>query len=264
MKLIIYSSDDLAGANIAETMISTYGFEESEEGIYSKDDILLFQVEGSVKDLTTLPYSPEYCVVASRHKAESGNKTLTVHPTGNFGKAQMGGSDSRLQMTDSHVMRQAHMLLHEKREKYALEYNVTREVTHHGPTDLQFPLLYVEVGSTEAEWKDMKACTAVAETIYELVSNEICAKPSLIGFGGPHYAPNFNPLATDYAVGHIMPKYSESYMSKEIVLELIGKTSPKPDYAAIDWKGLSGQAKKNLTSILDEVGLRWEKTTNLK
>jgi D-aminoacyl-tRNA deacylase len=269
MKLVIYSSEDAAGKNIAEQMISCLGFQKSSDEymgntIYQKQDTLLFQVDGCVKDLKSLPYTPKYCVVASRHKGESGSKTLTVHPTGNFGQAQMGGESARLQLTDSNAMRSALLLLAEKKKKYGLDYTVSREVTHHGPTELSFPLLYVEVGSTENEWRDLQACKAAAEAIDEMLFKPREAKPSIIGFGGPHYAPNFNTLAKNYALGHIMPKYSQSYISPEMVSEMVGKTYPRPELAAIDWKGLSGDAKRKLVSTIEGAGLKWEKTTKLK
>jgi D-aminoacyl-tRNA deacylase len=269
MKLILYSSDDTAGMNIAAKLVAEQGFEETgqqymAQPVFGSKDTLLLQIDGSVRDLGTLQYQPEYCVVASRHRAESGNRTLTVHPTGNFGKAEMGGSDGRLQMTQSLAMRQALLLLFEKRRKYGLDYEVSREVTHHGPTDLPFPLLYVEVGSTPAEWGDERACSAAAEAISELTSGRLQEKRSAVGFGGPHYAPNFNPLLEGYAIGHILPKYAAQHINPAVVAEMLSKTSPNPDLAILDWKGLSGADKKSITDTLDGMGVAWDKTTNLK
>jgi D-aminoacyl-tRNA deacylase len=268
VKLILYSGDDIAGANIAKNIIDKYGFVKSGELLgqkaYAKGDMLISLVEGSVRDLTELPVAPEICVVASRHRSEAGQPSLTAHPTGNFAEAKFGGSSMALQQTNAMYLRKAILLLRRKKAELGLEYEVTREVTHHGPTSLPFPLLFVEVGSSEAQWSDQRPCSAVADVIYEILSVTSDVKPSLIGFGGPHYAPNFAPLEESYALGHIMPKHAADYITEEMVLEMIAKTTPAPEVAAIDWKGLRGEEKDRLTKILDKIGLRWVKTADLK
>ena len=35
-----------------------------------------------------------------------------------------------------------------------LDYEITIEATHHGPTSLKKPLLFIEIGSTEKQWAD--------------------------------------------------------------------------------------------------------------
>ena len=269
MKLIIYSQDDLAGSNIARIIVNSHRFHAPDEyyygsQIYRKKDVVLFGTHSTVRDLTELPFEPEVCIVASRHKSESGKPALTCHPTGNFGQAEMGGRPHTLQQTDSRYLRESLMLLEEKRREYDLDYEVTREVTHHGPTDLPFPLLFVEVGSTRKQWCDEVACNAVAEVIADLVFKPVTEKPSAIGFGGPHYAPNFNLVSRNYAVGHIMPKHAAENITKTMVQEMIEKTTPRPTLAAVDWKGLKGKDKSTLIEVIDELGINWSKTSDLK
>jgi D-aminoacyl-tRNA deacylase len=269
MKLILYSHDDLAGCNIARLIVNEYGFGESGEycygsPIYKRGDILLIGTHSSVRDLTELPYQPEVCIVASRHKSESGKPTLTCHPTGNYGAAEMGGADGRLQLTDALILRQTLEKLREKKAEHSLEYEVSLEVTHHGPTDLPFPLLYAEVGSSEKQWVDEVALDAVAETIYEVLKNGVEERRSAIGFGGPHYAPNFNGLVEDMATGHIMPKYAIEHLTKPMVAQMMEKTRPNPEVAVVDWKGLRGGDKGALTGILDELSVEWVKSSDVK
>jgi D-aminoacyl-tRNA deacylase len=269
MRLILYSMDDLAGSNIARLLINRYNFSTNGEyyygsPIYQKKDVLLFGTHSSVRDLEALPFNPDVCLVASRHRSESGKPTLTCHPTGNYGRADLGGKDGTLQLTHAHYLRQCLLLLRSVNEKYGLGYEVSMEVTHHGPTGLPFPLLYVEVGSTKEQWSDENACNAVAETIYEALFLGAEVKPSAVGFGGPHYAPNFNEVSSHYAVGHIMPKHAVEYLTKTMVQEMFEKTAPRPDVAIIDWKGLKGAEKDVLQAILDELGINWVKTSELK
>jgi len=269
MKLILYSLDDLAGSNIARIITNRYNFASKGDyyygsPIYRKENVMLFGTHSSVRDLENIPYVPEACIVASRHKSDSGRPTLTCHPTGNFGKAELGGRDGRLQLTDALHLRQALMYLRQAKDKYSLAYDVSLEVTHHGPTELPFPLIYVEVGGTRVEWSDENACNAVAEVVYTLASQQVEKKPPAIGFGGPHYAPNFNQVAEHYALGHIMPKHAVENLTKTMVQEMILKTYPRPDVAAIDWKGLRGADRELLKGILNELGVNWIKTGELK
>jgi len=269
MRLILYSLDDLAGCNISKALVGGCGFKETggtHDGMptYGKGDVVLAASKKNVKDIDSVQFKPEVCVVASRHKSESGKPTLTCHPTGNFGGADLGGLPGRLQLTNSLYLRQSLILLNEAKGKYGLPHEVSMEVTHHGPTELPFPLLYIEVGSAEEQWRDMRTCQAVAGVIDELMFAQVEDKSSAIGFGGPHYAPNFNLVAKDYAVGHIMPKYAAEHITREMVKEMVAKTTPEPQTAIVDWKGLRGAEKDMLQGILDKLGMRWVKTSGLK
>jgi D-aminoacyl-tRNA deacylase len=269
MKLILYSMDDLAGSNIAKSIIKKYGFQATGEDysgspIYRNNNVLLTESPTNVKDLNNLPYAPEVCIVASRHKSESGKPTLTCHPTGNYSTAELGGSSSTLQLTEARYLRQSLTLLKSLKIKHNLTYEVSMEVTHHGPTDLPFPLLFVEVGSTEQQWKDEKACDTAAEVIHETIFNGVEDKPTAIGFGEPHYAPNFNETTDHYAIGHIMPKHAIPYLTKTMVHQMIEKTQPRPQTAIIDWKGLKGAERDTLLEILKELEINWVKTSAIK
>ncbi len=269
MRLILYSTDDTAGANIARMLSDRHGYEKTGEKINgmpvcAKGETLLIGSQTNVKDLSEFPLKPDVCIVASRHRSESGQPTLTCHPTGNFGKAELGGKESKLQTTEARYLSQSLKNLKKAKEKYDLGYDVTMEVTHHGPTDLPFPLLYVEVGSTPTQWNDENACNAAAEAINETISAPPEDKPATIGFGGPHYAPNFNKVAENYAIGHIMPKHATQNLTKTMVQQMIEKTVPRPETAIIDWKGLKGAERETLLDILKEVGLKPAKTSELK
>jgi D-aminoacyl-tRNA deacylase len=268
VKLILYSLDDVAGCNIAKAIREGHGFTDTGglclgERVFGRGDVLLVGSRANIKDISDFPLKPEVCLVASRHKSESGKPTLTCHPTGNFRKAELGGQDGLLQLTDARYLRASLLSLRRKKDEYGLEHEVSMEVTHHGPSSLPFPLLYVEVGSAPPQWEDMRACKAAAEAIWEVVSG-VEDRPSAIGFGGPHYAPNFNPLAGVYAIGHIMPKYAEESLSDEMVAQMLEKTRPRPQLAIVDWKGFRGESKDKLKTIAERLGLKLERSSDLK
>jgi D-aminoacyl-tRNA deacylase len=268
VKLIAYSREDVAGGNIARILKESFGFKENggyfdDAPVCGRGDVLLVESAESIlyrNDFDSL--SPEFMVVASRHRSESGEPTLTAHATGNFGNADFGGLPGRLSLAPARILRQAIELL--KLNVGSLPYKVSLEVTHHGPTELPFPLAYVEVGSTEKEWRDEAACLIAAEVIDKLVSELLPPKPSAIGFGGTHYAPNFTEITHNVALGHIAPKYAIEHVDKAMVEHMIERTTPKPELAVLDWKGLKSEEKKEITSILEKNGVQWQKTSDLK
>jgi D-aminoacyl-tRNA deacylase len=160
--------------------------------------------------------SPDFLVFVSRHSGETG-KLLTAHVTGNFGPAPYGGEPETLATAAPGA---------EKRVVEALAarapegYDVGIECTHHGPTSVSVPSLFVEVGSDEPQWADPAAAEAVARAVLDLrgtgpdlVGDRVEDAPDaadarprhVVGFGGGHYAPRFTRIVreTAWAVGHV-------------------------------------------------------------
>ena len=170
---------------------------------------------GHVEDGPDL--SPTLLVFASRHAGETG-ALLTAHHTGNFGPAEFGGADGALARACPGAHRQVLAALAEHAPE---DYDVGMECTHHGPTDVGVPSMFVELGSGESEWADPAGARAVARAILDLrgVGADLPAEQRaavdgdhddpgrrhLLGLGGGHYAPRFERVAreTDWAVGHV-------------------------------------------------------------
>nr|WP_282594720.1 D-aminoacyl-tRNA deacylase [Halomarina salina] len=137
----------------------------------------------------------------SRHAGDTG-PLLTAHPTGNVGQAEYGGEDHRFARAAPGALKR----VRESLDRYAPEdYDVGMECTHHGPTNLDTPSLFVEVGSDEAQWADDDAARAVARATLDLRDVDPTPERTLVGFGGGHYVPRFERVVreTDWAVGHV-------------------------------------------------------------
>lgn len=148
-------------------------------------------------------------VFASRHSGETG-PLLTAHHTGNFGPAEHGGEANDL----ARACPNAHSVVMDALAEHAPDgYEVGMECTHHGPSAVGTPSMFVEVGSAEPQWNDPDAARAVARAILDLRGVAPDAAPEddstvrrhLVGFGGGHYAPRFGRIVreTDWAVGHL-------------------------------------------------------------
>ncbi|WP_254280168.1 D-aminoacyl-tRNA deacylase [Haloarcula marina] len=154
---------------------------------------------------------PECLVFASRHAGDTG-KLLTAHHTGNFGAAEYGGESGRF----ARACPNAHREVVDALTEFAPDdYEVGMECTHHGPTEVGAPSMFVEVGSAEAQWRDPEAARAVARAVLALrdatadAPTENGTRRHLVGFGGGHYAPRFERVVreTDWAVGHIAAEW---------------------------------------------------------
>lgn len=251
-KLILFSNKDIAGGNIAKLIIEKFGFQEVEkEEKWARKDILISKVNEEILYLEEISpeIKPEICIVASRHSSKLGKPSLTAHSPGNFSKAKFGGRGRKLGIAPAFYLREALLSL-EKNGKN-MGYEISFEVTHHGPTQLRFPILFAEVGSTEKEWNDLKAIETVATTIFDILTNEPEKSIAAIGLGGGHYCRKFSKLAKEFALGHICPKYNLPNLDAHMLKEMISQTKPKPTYALVEKKGL-GKEKQRILNLLEK------------
>jgi D-aminoacyl-tRNA deacylase len=161
-----------------------------------------------------LNITPKLAIFLSRHRSKMGDPTLTVHPIGNYGEAEFGGKPHTLIPAAPRMMALLLRNIKKNLETSDLEYKVCYEVTHHGPY-LQIPTLFVEVGSTEAEWQQKEPAVVIATSLFELLTRYQCEEdcptniPVLVGIGGGHYAPRFTDIAFEknVAFGHMIPSY---------------------------------------------------------
>lgn len=157
---------------------------------------------------------PALLVFVSRHSGETGS-LLTAHHTGNVGPADHGGAANELAEACPNALAAVHGAL----ERHAPEgYDVGIECTHHGPSDVGAPSMFVEVGSARPQWEDPDAARAVARAVLDIRGVDPHQAPEtgdrggserrrqLVGVGGSHYAPRFERVLeeTEWAVGHVL------------------------------------------------------------
>lgn len=163
-------------------------------------------------------------VFPSRHVAASGQASLTLHPIGvphlpMLEQGRYGGRGGSAPPPSTRLATWWKMLLERTHENKEVEgFDVSLEVTHHGPT-LDVPCLFIEVGSTEATWGHQGAAAVLAGIIKDglLVEKDNVWDPSvhegqlvLVTLGGGHYAPRANQLAAldDVWLGHMLATYA--------------------------------------------------------
>jgi len=204
-------------------------------------------------------FTPELFVFVSRHSSVSGIPTLSVHTPGNFGEAEAGGITRRISVSPASAMKEALLEIAKQKEQLKLNYKVSYECTHHGPS-LDVPTMFVELGSSPVQWKDLKAAEAVAHATMVAVTKK-STYSAVLGVGGPHYNEKFTRMAlsTHVAFGHIIPKYAIPKIDAEMLRQCVQRTVEEVESAIFDWKGMRGADKKRLIVILDEIGVSVEK-----
>ena len=140
-----------------------------------------------------------------------------------------------------------------------LAYEVSYECTHHGPS-LDVPCMFVELGSSPEQWKDVKAAKVVADAAVAAVSD--CPNCSaVVGIGGPHYNKKFTKLAlsNQRAFGHMIPKYALDLVDSELIQQCIARTLEHVESVVLDWKGIKGDHKPKIVAALELLGVSSKK-----
>ncbi len=269
--LIIASKKDMAGINIT-TQLSQFRQKPIISSMSNTPNFDFYLREEEIISDENLDYEKinryDFIIFASKHQSKEGIKCLSVHAPGNWKKNELGGKENKVCLTSAQFQKQLFENLNKRATEHNLkDYQITLECTHHGPL-INKPCIFIEIGSTENEWKDRRAGFIIAKTIRDTIEqfkenpyNEIA-----VGIGGPHYCPNFNniQLKSNYAISHIIPGYALP-LTEEMIKEAIKKTEEEVDFVILDWKGLgNADERQRILQILDKLYLKYKKTSEIK
>ena len=293
--LIITSTEDIASMNMRDKFLNNneYIFKETDslwhnnpifkvERILEPEKNKLLEESVIYLGLTDTPLiylddlklenssiEPDLLIFASRHRSETERPAFLIHTTGNWAdKADYGGDPRELSNTSALLLKAGFLSLVEQTQLLDnSEFVVDIEVSHHGPTTLEKPLIFMELGSSEKEWIIDYAGKVVSSAIINTVikylefHNQREFKVG-VGFGGMHYAPQFKKLLKDkdIAMSFICPKYHLGQINKDLVEQMLNNTYEKVDYFIIDWKGTNSADKKHLIPLLEEFDIPIKKT----
>lgn len=276
MIAIITSDADPAGINIKRQLLKSYGFEEAKGDTFDSFPVFTLPIEGYEAKLFTSAAEPVHCenidkrigadifVFATRHASSAGVPALTTHSVGNWGRAELGGRDSTICPTSPSLLKLflQNLAAVAKSENYSGE--VVQEATHHGPF-IGKPAVFIEVGSTEKEWKDEKLASMVADSLIGGLGDFAAMEENsekhipVVALGGLHYGSSFRKLMleSEYAVGHICPKHALNLLTPQLLQQAIHSCYPEKAVAvALDWKGL-GSEKQRIKEILESSGVEY-------
>lgn len=257
---VVVSKKDIAGLNIKEQLLKE-GFDKTDDR-FENNEVFELTIKGKKIGLYTTEEESVYCenidkrikadlfLFATKHQSAAKINSFTVHPIGNFGRAEFGGKEKELCKAPSFYLKTAFQLLTEFNE---LKHEVIQEATHHGPY-MESPVMFIEIGSSPEEWRNQKGGRILAKSILELLSSKERHYKTAFGIGGMHHTPNFKKiiLNSEIALSHLCPKYNLQNLDEEMVLQAIQKSIPKAEIALLDWKGL-GTEKERIKELLSTI-----------
>lgn len=235
-------------------------------------DIYFFETDKNLTELSQkdIPNNHDYSyyIFLSRHRSESKRPTFTVHTSGNLTKDNSHGGNIEEVCPCDAVLNSIllkNIYKHKLNEKELNNFEISFEAVHHGPTDLNVPSVFVEIGSSEKEWAIEKAgeimAKSVMDSIISIKSRNYENLDKVIGFGGGHYAPRFTKLVllNKCYVGYIVPKYAK--ISENMLKQIC--TKQKFDYILFDWKGLNSEDRKRYIEFFEKNNIPWKKVKDL-
>ena len=192
-------------------------------------------------------------VFLSRHSSQSGQLALTCHTTGNFDEAHFGGNPRQVAIPMPSLQKQYMKMLWERRADFE-DFDITLEATHHGPTALSKPTIFVEVGTTERQWNDMDLCGSVASILHDAL-HRTGRYQMAVGFGGTHYPKKFTEQVIDgqYAMGTIVPKRALEYVDESMMSHILARNCDART-ALLDWNSM-GRYRRGIVRMLESAGV---------
>lgn len=264
---ILASRADDASMNIARALVNHVvgdGIPERLDDRYHLGDAELCVVDSLHLELTAVDAlfegNPAWIAIVSRHAGDTG-PLLTAHHPGNVSTAEYGGDPYTVPPACPAALR---AYLHAIERECPDGYEVGLECTHHGPTDSDRPLLFVEIGSDPPQWADATAAEAVARALWSVRSAPAKTDRTVIGLGGGHYAPRFHRVMreTAWSVGHVAAAWALDEVSPDRRAEVLEGLFHQSDtrYALLD----DADAQTAAIDALDRqvVSERWLRATS--
>jgi D-aminoacyl-tRNA deacylase len=270
--VLVASEQDLASMTMVDYLRNKKGFSitDSYNGTFilqsaGYKNVKLFVSDKSLlylEDLDEIPFWNSKDMLSSyiflsKHMSESRIPTLTCHCTGNYADNSYGGNPRQIAISYPYLQKQYLMQITSAKPSIP-GYDIVIEATHHGPTSLKKPVLFVEIGSTESQWIDRNAASFVCNCLLNIIGNDLrkCCEKVGIGLGGTHYPIKFNKLLLDseFGLAAVATKYDLESIDENMLKQMIVKCIEEVNYIVVDWKGL-GKERKRIMRLVEDTGL---------
>ncbi|MHA1910704.1 MAG: D-aminoacyl-tRNA deacylase [Candidatus Kariarchaeaceae archaeon] len=269
---ILTSVKDLASSAAKKRLIEQHSFKETTDyfdafPIYQSSEFPEVIIVTSQSELVDSDHfnqlELDFGLIASRHASASGKPALLVHSTGLWGNDESyGGKAHQLSLSSAalqgHTLR---VLAQVAKDNLLEEIDLSLEVTHHGPLLVNWPSVFIEIGSSEEEWVNHSKVKVLEETIWQMVidlqdPSWLDEGISYIGFGGNHYASKFSKKVLEgWNVGHIIPKYFLAELTEDQMIQAIDQTLGQEKVVLVDRKGSKLPQREMIKSVCAKLGL---------
>ncbi|HEV8290216.1 MAG TPA: D-aminoacyl-tRNA deacylase [Candidatus Norongarragalinales archaeon] len=271
MPAILFSVEDPAAANMMRRLMENHGWFEGQKQLWGERPIHTFkspegvwahgfpgrQVESDwLSEFVPGIRGNDLLIFASTHTSRAGVKAFAAHASGNWKTAALGGNAHEVSRTSARAIATGLRFF----DKHKLAgFAAVMEATHHGPTSLPAPSVWIELGSGPEQWKDEKAGEVAAKALLDVVWNHDRAKGKIaIGAGGTHYCPRFVKmiLSGEYCFSHVATKHSLP-VDLKTWRQAVERTSEKVEALVIDEKGVTAAQREELRKVAEELDLEF-------
>jgi D-aminoacyl-tRNA deacylase len=204
-------------------------------------------------------------IFTTKHDSKSAVKTFCVHTQGNWGDAQLGGERGVVNATPVVLKNELFLSI---AACNTVGFEVVNEATHHGPV-LTVPSVFIEIGSTAAQWVDERLGAILADAVLSCLrayTGETAeCPPAVFLIGGTHTCANVNESVAKRAffLGHICPSYAVLSLTSSTIAQGLQLCS-KPCTVVLDWNGMNSAQKGHVTGLLSLMKIEWKKLKEMK
>jgi D-aminoacyl-tRNA deacylase len=257
--IILFTSQNAASMNIARKLIANQDFRDIGENRWERKGVRLIDTRAPTVLEVPADFETDCLLVLSAHRSKAPGRMLTAHVPGNWNEAGMGGDPRTLNIAAASMLK---ILIQElKKEGDRIGWPVSLEADHHGPT-CRAPILFVEIGNGEDEWRDELATEAVANAVAAGLDRYAKGErfETVFGVGGGHYPRMFTKLVleTPLAVGHILPKYAIESLGEDTFRQAIEKNIEKVAKVLIAKEETNAGQKEKIKLFAEKTGMDWE------
>jgi D-aminoacyl-tRNA deacylase len=266
--VLVTSSNDLAGTTMSRYLMRSAEFasgsnRNADGQSYQSPryrNIQLYIFSGNLltlENINDLYSNADVFIFLSKHRSQSSVPTLTCHFTGNFSAdASYGGNPRQIAISYPSLQKGYLKAITAARQKVS-GYEVIIEATHHGPTSLNKPVLFIELGSSEKQWADENAAAVICDTLLDILDNGFERYDKVgIALGGTHYPKKFNKLLLEskFALAAVASKHNLEAIDQEMLNQMLEKSIEKVTHVVLDSKGL-GRQKDRILKMLEKTPL---------
>jgi len=253
MDLLVAYKNDPAGNNMAKFLSQDL---EKMNGVFrgEKFDVLITTSPVISADWLEEKFDYDGYVFLSKHAAESGTLALTCHSTGNFDVAKFGGNSQQVAIPFPSFQKTYLQNLWKNRTDFP-DFQITIEATHHGPTNLNKPSIFIEIGTTQKQWNDVELCNSIAQIVKKTFEKPLQQFPFAVCFGGTHYSQKFTNeiINGKFALGTVIPKHAIEFLEQSLFQHIIERNIDA-QIALLDWNSL-GKNKQKVVELLSTTKL---------
>jgi len=143
-------------------------------------------------------------------------------------------------------------------------FYVGLEATHHGPTDLDNPICFIEIGSTPDMWLRVDLHRLVGEVVLNALNDFLLKEAQgcmvTASFGENHYPARLTKrvVESDVCVSHIIARYALKSLDENIVEQALTKSVPSTSMVLIEKNSVSRASENIILAKAKEIGVRVE------